>query len=66
MINSTTTEKTPSGTAIPSERLNARVPLGTEKRIMAVLKGGELRSTFFREAIENELIRREKKLLRKK
>jgi predicted DNA-binding protein len=46
-----------------SERLemmiNARLPLGTDKRIDRVLRGGELRSAFIRNAIEAELARRE-------
>lgn len=36
-----------------------RLPAGTNARINRVLKGGELRSGFFRAAVEAELRRRE-------
>jgi metal-responsive CopG/Arc/MetJ family transcriptional regulator len=41
--------------------MNVRMAQRQAERIDAVLKGGELRSDFFRSAIENELEKREKR-----
>ena len=45
---------------INHEQTPARFPEGTLARIDAVLANGEKRSDFIREAVENELDRREK------
>ena len=42
-----------------TEPLPIRLPEGSTRRIDRVLKGGELRSAFAREAVERELQRRE-------
>jgi hypothetical protein len=43
-----------------SENMQARFPEGTFERISAVLKEGEDRTDFIREAVSHELTRREK------
>jgi len=40
------------------ELMSVRVPQGTFERIDTLLKGGELRSTFIRTAVQNEIDRR--------
>ena len=61
------TEKAVSATAlrvgrrqINYEKTMARFPAGTLDRIKAVLRDGEPQSEFIREAVESELVRREK------
>jgi metal-responsive CopG/Arc/MetJ family transcriptional regulator len=44
---------------INEEETPARLPAGTLKRIDAILRDGERRAEFIREAIERELKRRE-------
>ena len=41
------------------EAMMVRMATGTNARIRAVLRGGELRAAFVREAVERELERRE-------
>lgn len=43
-----------------AEDMQARFPEGTFARIAAVLKDGEDRTDFVREAVERELLRRER------
>jgi predicted DNA-binding protein len=44
-----------------TEIMNVRLAKGTNERIDKVLRGGEIRAMFIREAIEAELQRREQK-----
>ena len=50
---------------INEEETPARLPAGTLKRIDAILRDGERRAEFIREAIERELKRREGPTARK-
>lgn len=45
---------------INEEETPARLPAGTLKRIDAILRDGERRAEFIREAIEREIKRRER------
>lgn len=51
---------------INEEQTPARLPAGTLARMDAVLEDGEKRSDLIREAIERELVRRERKAPRAK
>ena len=49
----------PRHQGMKTEAINIRVAEGTNARIDKVLRGGEIRAAFIREAIERELERRE-------
>ena len=57
---------TPKKADINIDIMQARLPKGTLKRMDKVLKGGEIRSHFLRNAVENELRHREAALKRRR
>jgi metal-responsive CopG/Arc/MetJ family transcriptional regulator len=51
---------TPNSDELKLEIMTVRVPEGTLAEIDTVLKGGELRSVFIRQAVQSELAKRKK------